>query len=152
MQLRFSLISTSGNLVFRPGGNLQLDWSLDDRTRIRFRVYDFSGFLLNRFSGFRGDPGIQLLVSHQPGRLIGITTGLEMGPGPLGPVIMGVSIPWNDRITLTGVIEALPFGFALGIHYRPGDTWYRGWFRQINGLGLNPMIEIGRKKTPPGKN
>jgi hypothetical protein len=46
------------------------------------------------------------------------------------------------------VLEALPFGFALGIHYKPGDTWYRGWFHQVNGLGLNPMIEIGGKKAP----
>jgi len=144
IQLRFSIIDLIEHpAVFRLGGTIQIDWSIAERLCLQSTVHDFPGWLLPVPRLTSGNPHMQFLLFHEPGRLIGLTTGFRISRNQFGPVVSGIRVNWGDQIGLTGLLGVLPFGISLGITWRPEFLWFRGWFREVNGLGITPMIELG---------
>ncbi len=143
LQLRFSLVDLKDRpSVFRLGGNIRTTWSMSQTLMLQLSIYDFTSWVLPVAAIARGDPAMQFLLFHEPGRLIGLVTGFRISRSQFGPVTAGIRVNINDQIGLTGLFDVLPFGISLGINYRLKGYIIRGWMEHRNGMGLTPMMEV----------
>jgi len=143
LQLRASLIDLRDNPpVFRIGGIFQARWSLSPTLHGQLYLYDFTSWILPSASIVGGDPSIRLQLFHEPGRSIGLVTGLLLGRAHAGPVMGGIRVKMNDQVWFTGVMEVLPFGISLGILWNFGGFKIDGWLEQHNGTGITPIFRI----------
>lgn len=147
LQLRFSLIDRKDRPpVFRLGGNILASWTMSQALVLQVSVYDLTGWFLPEKAIARGDPAMQFLLFHEPGRLIGLTAGIRMSRSRFGPVAAGIRVNVNDQIGLTGFFDVLPFGVSIGINWMLKGYMLKSWIGQRNGMGVTPMVEVGREK------
>lgn len=143
LQLRFSLIDLKDQpLVFRLGGNIRTTWSMSQTIMLQVSIFDFTGWMLPATAIARGDPAMQFLLFHEPGRLISLATGFSISRSQFGPVITGIRVNMNDQIGLIGLFDVLPFGISLGINYQLNGYALNGWLEHRNGMGLTPVVQI----------
>jgi hypothetical protein len=155
LQLRFSVIDLADPpLVFRLGGNVRTTWSMSPTLELQIGIYDFTGWIFPSAGIARGDPAMQFLLLHEPGRLIGLTTGFQLSRSQFGPVTAGVRVNVSDGLGLIAFMDVLPFGLSIGITYQLNGYGIKGWLEHRNGMGLTPMVEISSKREamskPPG--
>ncbi|TSA36764.1 MAG: hypothetical protein D4R64_06925 [Porphyromonadaceae bacterium] len=143
LQLRFSLIDLKDRpTVFRLGGNIRTTWSMSQTLMLQVSLYDFTGWILPVTAIARGDPAMQFLLFHEPGRLIGLASGFQVSRAQFGPVTAGIRVNINDQIGLIGLFDVLPFGITLGVGWKLKGYRINGWIEHRNGIGLTPMVEI----------
>ncbi len=146
VQLRFSVIALSGRKpVFRLGGNLQATCVLGSSLKLETTVYDFPGWLFPAAPVARGDPALQFLLFHEPGRLISMAGGFGMSRRHFGPVTAGVRMRVQETVEITGFFDVLPFGVSLGVGWRVKGFEVRVRVEQRGGVGVTPMAEVGRR-------
>ena len=144
LQLRFSMIRLKEQSpVFRLGGNINLTWLMSPMLKLHFTIYDFPGWLFPS-NATRGDPAMEFFLFHEPGRLIGLMAGFQISQLQFGPVTSGIRININDQVGLTGLFNVLPFGVSFGISWQLNGFRFNGWLEQRNGLGVTPMMQVGR--------
>lgn len=142
LQLRFSMIQLKERPpAFRLGGNLLISWTVSDMFRFQVLVYDFPGWIVP-FPAVAGDPAMNFLVFHEPGRQIGLSAGFRINQMQFGPVMSGIRFNLNDKISLTALLTILPVGVSIGLNWNLGGYKIRGWLEQSSGLGLTPTVEI----------
>ncbi|MCX6225701.1 MAG: hypothetical protein NTV01_13285 [Bacteroidia bacterium] len=146
LQLRFSLIDLKDRPpVFRLGGNILATWSMNQTIMLQVSIYDFPGWIIPATAIARGDPAMQFLLFHEPGRLIGLATGFRVSRCQFGPVTAGIRVNVYDQIGLIGLFDVLPFGISFGISYQLRGYVFKGWLEQRNGMGVTPIMEVGSR-------
>lgn len=143
LQLRFSLIDLKDQpLVFRLGGNICTTWSMSQTIMLQVSIFDFTGWMLPATAIARGDPAMQFLLFHEPGRLISLAMGFQVSQSQFGPVTTGIRVNINDQIGLIGFLDVLPFGISLGINWKLKGYRVSGWIEHQNGMGMTPLVQI----------
>ena len=145
LQLRFSMIRLKEQPpVLRLGGNINMCWTMSQMLNLQVSIYDFPGWLLPS-NATRGDPAMEFLLFHEPGRLIGLMAGFQISQLQFGPVTSGIRINLNDKVDLLGQLKVLPFGVTLGMSWKLSEYKAKIWLEQRNGLGVTPTMLVGSK-------
>lgn len=145
LQLRFSMIGLQDRRPeYRIGGNIRTTWSMSGTLRMQVSLYDFYGWILPGRAVARGDPAMQFLLFHEPGRLVGLVAGFMLNRSQSGPVTMGVRLNMNDRIALTGLFNVLPFGLSFGITCLIDRYGIDLLLDHTNRLGATPQVVLRR--------
>jgi hypothetical protein len=143
LQLRFSVIDLKDNrMVFRLGGNIRTGWSISQILLLQVSIYDFTGWILPSTAIARGDPAMEFLLFHEPGRLIGLAAGFQVSRSQFGPVRAAIRVNINDEIGVVGLFDVLPFGISLGINWKLKGYKVMGWLEHRTGVGSTPMMII----------
>ncbi|MFA6127121.1 MAG: hypothetical protein WC699_07440 [Bacteroidales bacterium] len=145
VQLRFSVIDLKDRpSVLRIGGNISSSWQMSQNLLLRVTMYDLPGWIFPQEAVARGVPAMQFLLFHEPGRQLGLLTGFRISQSQLGPVTAGIRVKLFDQLGLATLMEVLPFGFSIGLNYQIKGYRIQGWLEQANGLGITPVIVVGR--------
>ena len=155
LHLRFSFVDLKDRpMVFRFGGNVNTAWSIAQTLMLQVNIYDFPGWIFPGTAIARGDPVMQFMLFHEPGRLIGLAGGFRIRPSAFGPVTGGIRVNLNDQIALTGLFDVLAFGVTFGMSWRIKGFQFKGWLGHNNGLGVTPMVVVSGNREagtePPG--
>ncbi len=147
LQLRFSTINLrSRPPAIRVGGNLHMSWTMSESLGLQVLIYDFPGWILP-MRMVTGDPALDLLIVHEPGRQIGLAGGFRISQLQFGPVTSGIRFQLNEKISLTALLNILPVGVSIGMNWNLGGYKIKGWFEQRSGLGITPTVEILHRRA-----
>jgi hypothetical protein len=86
---------------------------------------------------------MHFLIEHQPGRSVALLAAYRLKPHESGPVSLGIRMNFNKMISVTGVMDLLPFGVSLGLNYSLKGFRIRGCLDHRAGPGLSPVLEFG---------
>ncbi len=143
LQLRASMIGLKERPpTLRLGGNIDLSWKVSEMLSLQVDIFDFPGWIFPS-NVTRGDPEMAFFLFHEPGRLIGLIEGFRISQLQFGPITSGIRINLNDKISLIGLFDVLPFGVSLGINWTLNRYNLHVRLEQHNGLGITPEVQIG---------
>jgi hypothetical protein len=143
LQLGFSIIAVSGSRpVFRTSADIQTSCKLGDALEAEAIVWDLPGWLFPGNAVTRGNPAMQLLLFHDPGKPVRLTGGFRMAPGHFGPLTAGIRLVINDRLAMDGFFDLLPLGTTISVDWRLEKVSVRISAARIAGTGMTPTARL----------